>query len=182
MIVEFGGHRLQLVQGDITQQQVEVIVNAANTDLAGGGGVDGAIHRAAGPSVMAETDQRYPAGCPTGDCVETSAGQLPARFLLHAVGPVWRGGHRGEPELLRSAYRNCLNRAELLECRSIAFPALSTGAYGYPIDLAAETTLDEIRQFLSEARTPPVWDIRLVLFDRGAYAAFARVLETMVEM
>ena len=182
MIVEFGGHRLQLVQGDITQQQVEVIVNAANTDLAGGGGVDGAIHRAAGPAVMAETGQRYPEGCPTGDCVETSAGQLSARFLRHAVGPIWKGGHRGDPELLRSAYRNCLNRAEQLECRSMAFPALSTGAYGYPIDLAAETTLGEIRQFLSEVRPSPAWDIRLVLFDRGAYAAFARVLETMVEM
>lgn len=181
MIVEFGPHRLQLVQGDITQQIVDAIVNAANSALAGGGGVDGAIHRAGGPSLLEETRRRYPEGCPTGDAVVTAAGKLTAKHVFHAVGPIWRGGHRGEPELLQSAYRRCLELAQVHGCHSIAFPALSTGAYGYPIDLAAEHSLTAMQQFLSAAADATPLAIRIVLFDGGAYAAFARVLETMVE-
>lgn len=182
MIIEWGTHRLQLVEGNITAQSVDVVMNAANSELAGGGGVDGAIHRAAGPSVMAETRQCYPDGCPTGQAVLSTAGLLPAKHIAHAVGPIWEGGHRGEPELLRSAFRQTLLLAESVEARSIACPALSTGVYGYPIDLAAETILAEIRDFLCERlqQTPP-WDIRIVLFDAGAYAAFARVLEQMAD-
>ncbi len=181
MIVEFGPHRLQLVQGDITRQIVDAIVNAANSDLAGGGGVDGAIHRAGGPTLMDETRRRYPEGCPAGDAVVTTAGKLPAKHVFHAVGPIWRGGHRGEPELLQSAYRRCLELALVHGCRTIAVPALSTGAYGYPIDLAAEHSLFAVQQFLSTAAEVTPLTIRIVLFDGGAYAAYARVLETMVE-
>jgi O-acetyl-ADP-ribose deacetylase len=178
MNVQFGPHRVELVQGDITRQMVDAIVNAANSALAGGGGVDGAIHRAGGPSLMEETRRRYPLGCPTGDAVETAGGKLSARHVFHAVGPVWRGGHLGEPELLRSAYRRCLQLAAEHDCRSIAFPAISTGVYGYPIDLAAEHSLDEVIHWLAADPNRPPLEVRFVLFDAGAYAAFARVLET----
>lgn len=181
MKVHFGKHRVELLQGDITQQAVDAIVNAANSSLAGGRGVDGAIHRAGGPTLMEETDRRFPHGCPTGDAVPTAAGKLPARFVFHAVGPVWAGGHRGESELLRSCYRRCLELAIEHNCRSIAFPAISTGVYGYPIDLAAEASLEEIRRFLSAAQDAEPTVVRMVLFGAGAYAAFARVLEGMVE-
>lgn len=180
MKAQFGIHLLELTQGDITQQSVDAIVNAANSALAGGGGVDGAIHRRGGLSLMEETRRRYPLGCPAGDAVVTVAGNLPAKFVFHAVGPLWRGGHAGEPETLRSAYRRCLALARQHECVSIAFPALSTGAYGYPIDLAAEHALHEIRQFLIESKAEPSLLVRVVLFDAGAYAAFARVLETLL--
>ena len=179
MIVQLGTCRLQLVQGDITREEVDAIVNAANERLAGGGGVDGAIHRAAGPSVMEETDRLYPNGCPTGSAVATNAGQLPARYVFHAVGPVWRGGMRGEPELLSAAYEACLELATERNCRSIAFPAISTGVYGYPIDLAAERSLRTIRDFLVLRKTPEL--VRVVLFDSGAYSAFQRALGTLTD-
>ena len=179
MRVQFGSCCLQLAQGDITDEKVDSIVNAANSRLAGGGGVDGAIHRAAGEDVMRETRQRYPDGCPTGSAVATAAGRLPARFLFHAVGPVWRGGGHNESELLASACRRCLELAVEHDCRSIAFPAVSTGVYGYPTDLAAETLLRVAREFLLERATPSL--VRFVLFDPGSYGAFARVLETMSE-
>ena len=182
MKVQFGNHLVELTQGDITRQTVDAIVNAANSALAGGGGVDGAIHRAGGPTLMEETDRRYPFGCPTGDAVPTTAGRLPARFVFHAVGPVWSGGHRGEPEQLRSAYRRCLELAVEHDCRSIAFPAISTGVYGYPIDLAAEASLDEIRRFLADRQEAEPLLVRVVLFDAGAYAAFARVLECLLDI
>jgi O-acetyl-ADP-ribose deacetylase (regulator of RNase III) len=181
MKVHFGKHRIELLQGDITRQTVDALVNAANSSLAGGGGVDGAIHRAGGPSLMEETDRRYPDGCPTGDAVPTSAGKLSARYVFHAVGPVWSGGHRGESDLLRSAYRRCLQLALEHDCRSIAFPAISTGVYGYPLDLAAEASLDEIRRFLAESQHAEPLEVRMVLFGAGPYAAFARVLESLVE-
>lgn len=180
MIVQFGPHSIQLVQGDIVRQQADALVNAANSELAGGGGVDGAIHRAAGPTLMAETSEKYPEGCPTGQAVATGAGRLSARYVFHAVGPVWQGGHRGEADLLRSAYRRCLELAREHDCRSIAVPALSTGAYGYPIDLAAEAALTATQEFLVSASDMPPLNVRFVLFDGGSYAAFARVLETML--
>jgi O-acetyl-ADP-ribose deacetylase (regulator of RNase III) len=179
MLVLFGPCRLELTQGDITRQQVDAIVNAANSALAGGGGVDGAIHRAAGPSLMEETRRKYPDGCPTGSAVATSAGRLLAKFVFHAVGPIWRGGVAGEPELLASAYRRCLELAVEHDCRSIAFPALSTGAYGYPMDLAAEQSLATVREFLLTQQQPSL--VRFVLFDAGSYGAFARALEAMAE-
>ena len=179
MRVQFGPCRVELIQGDVTQQEVDAVVNAANSSLAGGGGVDGAIHAAAGPSVMEETDRRYPDGCPTGSAVASSAGNLPAKRLFHAVGPVWRGGMHGEPSLLKSAYHTCLELAVEHDCDSIAFPAISTGVYGYPMDLAAEHSLTTVRDFLGSNQKPSL--VRFVLFDAGAFGAFARVLESMTE-
>ncbi len=179
MLVRFGECEVELVQGDITQQQVDAIVNAANARLAGGGGVDGAIHRAAGPALMKETREKYPEGCPTGSAVATGAGKLNAKYVFHAVGPIWRGGQRGERELLQSAYRRCLELAVEHDCESIAFPAISTGAYGYPVDQAAEAALEVVRDFLLENGKPR--KVRFVLFDQGTYGAFARVLESMTE-
>lgn len=177
MLVQFGACRLELVEGDITQQQVDAIVNAANSGLLGGGGVDGAIHHAAGPTLMEETRRRYPDGCHTGNAVATSAGQLNAKYVLHAVGPVWRGGLQNEPRLLRSAYERCLELAVEHKCESVAFPAISTGAYGYPTDGAAEESLDAVREFLIQHSQPKL--VRFVLFDAGTFGAFARVLEGM---
>ncbi len=179
MIVEFQSCRVRLVQGDITHQEVDAIVNAANAALAGGSGVDGAVHRAGGPSLMRETRQRYPDGCPAGSAVATTAGSLRAKHVFHAVGPIWSGGHRGEPNLLASAYRTCLELAVQHDCGSIAFPAISTGVYGYPIDLAANTSLSTVRDFLIVQGKPA--DVRFVLFGEGAYGAFARALEALSE-
>jgi O-acetyl-ADP-ribose deacetylase (regulator of RNase III) len=128
---------------------------------------------------MEETRAQYPDGCPTGSAVATGAGALACKHVFHAVGPRWRGGLKGEPDLLRSAYVACLALAVKHQCRSVAFPALSTGAYGYPIDLAAEHSLAAVRDFLLREQRPKL--VRFVLFDAGAYGAFARVLETMAE-
>jgi O-acetyl-ADP-ribose deacetylase (regulator of RNase III) len=130
---------LELVAGDITTVAVDAIVNAANSALAGGGGVDGAIHRAGGPTIMEEC--RRLGGCPTGDARATGAGDLPARYVIHAVGPVWHGGASGEPEALASAHRRSIEVADALGCESVAFPAISTGIYGYPVERAAEIAL-----------------------------------------
>lgn len=178
MKVQISLSRVELVQGDITCQEVDAIVNAANSQLAGGGGVDGAIHRAAGPTIIEETRVRYPLGCPTGDAVASSAGKLAAKFVFHAVSPVWRGGLQREAELLRSCYRRCLELAVKHNCASIAFPAISTGVYRFPVDLAAENSLDQIRKFLEEY--PQTLLVRVVLFDAGTYGAFARILESFV--
>ena len=180
MIVKIGLSTLELVQGDVASQEVDAIVNAANSALAGGAGVDGAVHRAAGPSLMEETRAKYPHGCPTGSAVATAAGNLSAKFVFHAVGPIWRGGQKGEPEQLAAAYRRCLELAVEHECRSIAFPAISTGAYGYPRDLAAEVSLGEVREFLNAPGERSPLLVRFVLFDGGAFGAYARVLESMV--
>lgn len=169
--------RIELALGDITRQEVDAIVNAANSSLAGGGGVDGAMHRAAGPAVMEETRRRYPDGCPTGSAVATRAGKLKAKYIFHAVGPVWRGGTAGEEGLLRSAVAKCVELAEAYSCQSMAFPAISTGVYGYPLDLAAQAMLEELTQRLGEAESLQL--VRIVLFGEGAYGQFARVLESM---
>lgn len=178
MLVQFGRCRLELVRGDITTEKVDAIVNAANSQLAGGGGVDGAIHQAAGPTLMEQTGEQYPQGCPTGSAVATTAGKLPARYVFHAVGPIWRGGREGESRLLGSAYEKCLELAATHGCRSIAFPAISTGVYGYPIDLAAEVSLSTVRSVMDSAQQPEL--ARFVLFSDGAFGAYSRVLETMV--
>lgn len=179
MLVQFGDCRVELVLGDITKQEVDAIVNAANELLAGGGGVDGAIHRAAGPILMDETRSLYPEGCTTGNAVATTAGRLKAKYVFHAVGPIWGGGNGGEPDLLASAYRTCLELAQSHDCSNIAFPAISTGVYGYPMDKAAETALDVVQKFIAEHHRPAL--VRFVLFGEGAYGAFARVLESMTE-
>ena len=179
MLVEFGACRIQLVQGDITREKVDAIVNAANSALAGGGGVDGAIHAAAGPTLMEETRALYPDGCPTGSAVSTTAGRLDAKYVLHTVGPIWGGGGKGEQELLASAYRSCLELCQQHNCESVAFPAISTGVYGYPMDKAAETALEVTRDFLTEHQKPQL--VKFVLFSAGAFGGFSRVLESMTE-
>jgi len=168
------GATVELRQGDITLEPLDAIVNAANSQLAGGGGVDGAIHRRGGPEIMRDTDTRYPQGCPTGSAVISTAGKLPAKFVIHAVGPVWSGGQRGEPELLAGAYRRSLELALEHGCRSIALPALSTGAYRYPMDQAAGVALSTAIDFLKQHGQPEL--VRFVLFDAAAYGAFATAL------
>jgi O-acetyl-ADP-ribose deacetylase (regulator of RNase III) len=175
----FSGAVVQLHQGDITNEKVDAIVNAANSRLAGGGGVDGAIHARGGPEIMNDTDRRYPQGCPTGSAVISVAGRLPAKHVIHAVGPVWKGGGAGEAELLAGSHRRCLELAVEHGCQSIAFPAISTGVYGYPIDLASRTALTTVRDFLREHGRPAL--VRFVLFGPGAYGAFAAALEELAE-
>jgi len=177
MMVKVNGCTIELVQGDITQQEVDAVVNAANSRLAGGGGVDGAIHRAGGPAIMAETDRRYPSGCPTGSAVISRAGNLSAKYVIHAVGPIWSGGTCGEPELLASVHRRCLELAVEQTCDSIAFPAISTGVFGYPIDQAATGALRTAINFLKTTSKPSL--VRFVLFDRRAYEVFAQRLNDL---
>lgn len=172
-----GERVLALAQGDITAFAADAIVNAANSALAGGGGVDGAIHRAGGPGIMAELRARYP-GCPTGSAVATGAGRLPARWVFHAVGPVWRGGGAGEAELLAAAYRAVLRLADEHGARSIAFPAISAGIYGYPLREAATIALSTVRDHLAGETT--LERATFVLFSSGTYAAFAEVLGATV--
>lgn len=179
MQVEVNGQTLELHQGDITSQEVDAIVNAANSRLAGGGGVDGAIHRRGGPEIIRETDAKYPDGCPTGSAVISGAGNLAAKYVIHAVGPIWSGGRRGEARLLAGAYHRCLELAVEHGCRSIAFPSLSTGAYRYPIDQAARVALSTAMDFLKQQGKPEL--VRFVLFDAGAFGAFAAALEELAE-
>jgi len=178
MQVSIGQTTLELHQGDITLERTDAIVNAANSALAGGGGVDGAIHRRGGPAILADTCQRWPDGCPTGSAVISTAGNLAAKYVIHAVGPVWGGGDRGEAELLAGAYRRSLELALEHGCRSVAFPALSTGAYGYPMDLAARVALGTTIEFLRSHGRPEL--VRFVLFDAGAFGAFAAALEALL--
>jgi O-acetyl-ADP-ribose deacetylase len=177
---EVGGQTIELQQGDITLQQVDAIVNAANSRLAGGGGVDGAIHRRGGPEIMRDTDLRHPEGCPTGSAVISTAGRLDAKYVIHAVGPVWGGGQRGEAELLAGAYRRCLELAVEHDCCSIALPALSTGAYRFPMYQAAQIAIGTAMKFLVQHGRPEL--VRFVLFGVGAYGVFAAALEELVKV
>lgn len=166
-----GQRQFELIRGDITTERVDAIANAANEALRGGGGVDGAVHRAAGPGLLEELQRRYPDGTPTGTAVVSDGHALPARWVLHAVGPVWRGGGHREPDLLAGAYRSSLRLADEIGARSVAFPAISMGIYGYPppegAALAVETVAEHLR---GETRIELV---RFVLFSDETYELFA---------
>lgn len=177
METSVGGARLVLLRGDITAQDAEALVNAANAGLRGGGGVDGAIHRAGGPEIMEQC--RAIGGCPTGEAVVTGAGRLPSRWIIHAVAPVWRGGGRGEAELLASAYRRSLDLAEERGVRSVALPSLGTGAYGYPLVDAARIALGVAFEHLHRAGSE-IEELRFVLFDARSMAAFHEALEELI--
>lgn len=168
---------LKLVVGDITRVTAGAIVNAANSALAGGGGVDGAIHRAGGPSIMQDLDRirGKSVGCATGNAVVTGAGRLSARFVFHAVGPVYRGGKHGEAELLASCYRTCLTLAEEHAVQTIAFPSISTGVYGYPVGEAARIALREVTQHLGQETTKLI-EVKFVLFSEADYQVYASCL------
>lgn len=163
---------LELVRGDITEQEVDAIVNAANSSLLGGGGVDGAIHRAAGPELLAAC--RVIGGCPTGEARITEGFQLPARYVIHTVGPMWRGGERGEARLLASCYQSSLELAEAHGCRSVAFPAISCGVYGYPLAEAASVSVRAVLEM--GPRLNSVALIRWVMFDEAAHQHWLRIL------
>lgn len=163
---------IKVVQGDITKMEVDVIVNAANTGLRGGGGVDGAIHKAGGPGIMKECQEI--GGCPTGRAVMTTAGNLPQKKVIHAVGPVWHGGKENEEELLFSAYKESLELAQKNNFKSIAFPNISTGVYGYPKGRAAEVALKAVKEF---AAKQPNIEIVFVCFDGENYALYKNALK-----
>lgn len=171
---------LECIQGDITRQEVDVIVNAANGGLIAGGGVDGALRRAAGPSIEPELDKiRHEIGhCPTGKAVLTSAGNLKARWIVHAVGPVWNGGHENEGELLASAYRESLKLADSQGARSIAFPAISTGAFGFPLEPAARIAGQAVIDYLRGKTKLEL--VKLIVFDAQAKDVFARMLVALL--
>ncbi len=167
--------QIEIEQGDITRQKVDVIVNAANTSLLGGGGVDGAIHRAAGPELLREC--RTLGGCATGEAKITQGYQLPARWVIHTPGPVWRGGRQNEDALLASCYRNALALATQHGARSIAFPAISTGVYDFPLTRATRIAFREVVSFLAQPTT--LEKVVFVCFDRDTYACYQHIRKEM---
>lgn len=175
MEVKINSTTLSLVKGDITLQNTEAIVNAANSRLAGGGGVDGAIHRAGGPKIMEEC--RKIGVCPTGAAVKTTGGNLKAKYVIHAVGPIYKDGKHSEADLLASAYRSSLERALENNIKTIAFPSISTGAYGYPIEDAAEIALKTIIDFLKATRGLKL--VRFVLFSDRDFGVYSKMIERL---
>lgn len=167
--------RITLVQGDITTQQVDAIVNAANERLLGGGGVDGAIHRAAGPQLLEEC--RTLGGCPTGEARITKGYRLPARFVIHTVGPIWQGGERNEPGLLASCYRSSLRMAVDNGVKTVAFPSISTGVYGFPIELAAPIAIGTVQDFLADETS--IEEVRFVCFSGEDYTVYQQELQRL---
>ncbi len=172
--------KLSIVQGDITRQATDAIVNAANPGLMGGGGVDGAIHRAGGPAILEECKKivSRQGRLPTGQAVITTGGNLKARFVIHTVGPVWRGGNSGEPELLASAYRESLKVAVENNLSSVSFPSVSTGAYGYPVAEAAKVAIETVASFLREQSTS-IREVVFVLFDSATLESYSSALRNL---
>jgi O-acetyl-ADP-ribose deacetylase (regulator of RNase III) len=172
--IVIGKARLALIQGDITRQETDAIVNAANSGLLGGGGVDGAIHRAGGPAILEECRKVVAriGRLPTGKAVITTGGNLKARYVIHTVGPVWHGGNKGEAELLASAYRESLKLAAERKLSSVAFPSISTGVYGYPVDQAAKVALRTVSDFLRD-KTTSLQQVYFVLYDSNTYQTYA---------
>lgn len=167
---------IELVEGDITKHKVDAIVNAANTSLLGGGGVDGAIHRAGGPAILEECKKI--GGCPTGEAVITTGGNLPAKHVIHTVGPVWHNGSQKEPEFLRNAYKNSLLQAESNNLTSVAFPSISTGAYRFPIDKASRIALSTVIEHLKDKTN--IKTVRFVLFGTAAFEAYKNTLQQLL--
>ena len=172
--------KLSLVQGDITKKSTDAIVNAANSGLMGGGGVDGAIHRAGGPAILEECKEivSKQGRLPTGEAVITTGGNLKARYVIHTVGPVWRGGTQGEAELLASAYRESLKIAAEKGLSSISFPSISTGVYGYPVDEAAEVALASVIAFIRDITS--IREVTFVLFDSNTYSSYCQAMKKLV--
>ncbi|MCK4402978.1 MAG: O-acetyl-ADP-ribose deacetylase [Dehalococcoidia bacterium] len=181
MEVIINNTKLSLIQGDITNQATDAIVNAANPSLMGGGGVDGAIHRAGGPAILEECKQivSRQGRLPTGKTVITTGGNLKARYVIHTVGPIWRGGSRNEAELLKSAYWECLKIATANKLTSISFPSISTGAYGYPVSEAARIALRTVVSFLKEQATS-LKEVAFVLFDSRTYEGYYSALQEII--
>jgi O-acetyl-ADP-ribose deacetylase len=177
MEITIGKSKLSVIQGDITKLNTEAIVNAANSGLMGGGGVDGAIHRAGGPQILEETKKilLQRGRLPAGKAVITTGGKLPAKYVIHTVGPVWRGGSGDEAQLLSSAYRESLKMAEIHELRSISFPSISTGAYGYPVQEAAKVAIQTVISFLKNDAVS-TQEVVFVLFDKVTYENYAMAL------
>jgi O-acetyl-ADP-ribose deacetylase (regulator of RNase III) len=176
-----GKAKIRIVQGDITEQDTDTVVNAANSSLLGGGGVDGAIHRKGGPNILNECRQiretTWPDGLPTGKAVVTTGGNLKARYVIHTVGPVWHGGNSGESELLAEAYRNSLRLAVSKGLKTIAFPSISTGAYGYPVEKAAKIAFKTVKEFLEvEDRLD---EVRLVLFSKPDLETYENIVKEL---
>ena len=171
--------RIFVIQGDITKLEVDAIVNAANSSLMGGGGVDGAIHRAGGPQILAECREivARQGRCESGDAVITSGGNLPAKFVIHTVGPIWCGGHNNEPQLLQNAYINSLKLAAENGVQTIAFPNISTGVYGFPKDKAVKIAIEAVTEFLSENQLPK--QVYFVCFDQENYDWYASLLSAI---
>ncbi len=164
--------RIHILEGDITKLEVDAVVNAANNSLLGGGGVDGAIHRAAGPELLAET--RTIGGCPTGEARVSKGYRLPAKWVIHTVGPIWAGGHKNEDHLLADCYRNSLMKAQDLCLKSIAFPSISTGAYGFPLERATEIALKETGKFL---KTEETLEVTFICFGERAFRTYREISE-----
>jgi len=178
MEVNINQTKLAIIQGDITKQSTDAIVNAANPSLMGGGGVDGAIHRAGGPAILEECKKvvAQQGRLPTGKAVITTGGNLKAQYVIHTVGPIWHGGSRNESELLKSAYYECLKLATENKLSSISFPSISTGAYGYPVDEAARIALNTVFSFLKKQATS-LKDVVFVLFDSRTYQSYCSALQ-----
>ena len=183
MEFKVGNARIQLIRGDITEVEVDAIVNAANSTLLGGGGVDGAIHRKGGPKILEECKliraTQWPDGLPTGKAVLTSGGNLKAKYVIHTVGPIWLGGFHVESELLKQAYRNSLKLAVQNGIKTIAFPSISTGAYGYPIEEASRVAVGSVKKFLE--KEDKIKKVTFVLFSDLDFAVYLRALKDIVE-
>lgn len=177
--VNINKSKLTLVVGDITKQEVDAVVNAANSSLMGGGGVDGAIHRAAGPKLHEECMEivKKQGGCPTGEAVITSGGNMPAKYVIHTVGPIWYGGNANEPELLANCYKNSLKLAVKNGIKTVAFPSISTGAFGYPVEKAAVTAIKSVKDFLENNNE--IYEVIFVLFNDAIYKSYESVLKSL---
>jgi O-acetyl-ADP-ribose deacetylase (regulator of RNase III) len=182
MEVTISETKVSIIQGDITRQATDAIVNAANSSLMGGGGVDGAIHRAGGPAILEECEEivARQGRLPTGKAVITTGGNLRARYVIHTVGPIWHGGDRNEAKLLKSAYHECLKLATEKNLASAAFPSISTGAYGYPIDEAARIAVSTVASFLKEQATS-LKDVVFVLFDSRTYQSYDSAMQAYLD-